>query len=335
MRRVSVEITFKGTDITEDIKIDLISVSYTEPAEGESDSLTVNLNNTSFKWMNAWLPQSGNSIEAVITSYDWNSSGEVLALETGEMQIDEPSFSGPPDTISLKALSIPAAGFNDTADNQTWETITLRELGAEIARKYGMSFIYDAEKNFTISSLSRSNQTDSDFLKSTAEKYNLCTKVFSNKLILYSKHLYEQRPPVTTLIRGESNISSYTLEAPTVGTGYHASTVSYQPTSSSTALSYEFRIASGGKVLKTNESVDDLAQAELAAKAKLREANEKQYSGSFTMALNLKIAAACTVLLSGFGVFDGKYFVDTVTHTFGSGAGQTSIEVHKCLEGDY
>lgn len=336
MRHADVALTYESTDISSNIKSDLMSFSYEEKAEGEADSLTIGLHNKSLKWLNAWLPKSGDSIAASLTSYDWNTPGEILKLDCGTMQVDEPEFAGPPDTVSIKALNIPAtAGFNDTPQNNAWESISLKELGQKIAGKYGMTFIFDSEKDFTLSALKQSDQTDADFLKSTAGKYNLCMKVYSKKLILYSKYLYEQREPVLTLTHGASNISGYTISAPTVGTGYSAAVVSYQPTDSSTVLSYEFRIAQGGKAITVNESVDDIAQAELVAKAQLRSANETQYTGSFTLSLNLKIVAACTIKLSGYGKFDGKYFVDSASHSYGGGAGQTSIEIHKCLEGGY
>lgn len=334
MRRVTVSMTYQGADITKDIAKALQSFSYEEAAEGSADALTVNLENRDKRWLNDWLPVGGDTIRATLKTTDWNYPGEKIALDCGTMQVDEPTFTGPPDTLSLKALNIPtAAGFNDVTADKTWSSITLRALGAEIAAKYGLAFSYDAPSDTVISSLKKSNQTDADFLKSTAGKYCLCLKVFSNKLILYSKALYEQRPPVLTLTRGASNISAYNISSATVDTAYNAAVVNYK--AGSRTLKYEFRIAPGGKAYTATDTADNLDQAKLMAKAKLREINEKQFSGSFTLALDLRLSSACTVGVAGFGKLDGKYFVDSASHRGGGGAGQTEIKVHRCLNGGY
>jgi uncharacterized protein len=336
MRHAEAKLIYKGKDITKDIKDDFLSFTYDEKAEGEADSLTISLQNKSLKWMGAWLPQTGDQIQASLTSYDWNHPGEILKLDCGIMQVDEPTFSGPPDVFELKALNIPAAeGFNDAPEDTTWSTISMAQLGRLIANRYNMQFVYDAPKDFTIKALKRTNQTDADLLSNIAQKYNLCLKIYSNKLVLYSKHLYEQRTPIATIKRGVTSISSYSLSSPIVGTGFNAATIIYRPPKSKSKLQYTFRIAPGGKLMRLNESVDDDEQAEMVAKGKLREANEKQFTGTFTLALNLKIVAGCTVMLSGFGKFDGKYFVDTATPSYGSGAGTTNISIHKCLQGGY
>lgn len=336
MRHAKVSLTYKEKDISNPIQGDLVSFQYDEQAEGQADSLSITLQNKKLKWLGPWLPQTGDKIQASLTSYDWNKPGEVLKLDCGTMQVDDPQFGGPPDTVTLKALNIPAAeGFNDAPQDTTWTSISMAQLGKLIANRYGMQFIFDAPRDFVIHALKRTQQTDADLLSSTAKKYNLCLKVFSNKLVIYSKHLYEQRTPVTTITRGKSNISNYTLYSPLVGTGFNAVTIKYKPTNAKKLLEYEFRIAPGGKCMILQESVDDDAQAEMVAKAKLREANEKAFTGSFTLALNLAIVAGCTVMLSGFGKFDGKYFVDSVIHRYGSGAGTTEFSAHKCLTGNY
>ena len=336
MRHAQINLTYAGKDITQAIQGDLSSFQYNENAEGEADSLSIVLQNKSLKWMGSWIPQPGDQIKASLTSYDWNCKGEILKLDCGIMQVDEPEFSGPPDIMNLKALNIPAVeGFNDAPADTTWNSISMKQLGQLIATRYGMQFIYDAPQDFIIKALKRTNETDAALLSRIAQKYNLCLKIFSNKLVIYSKYIYEQRTPIATITRGESNISNYSLSSPIVGTGFNAVIVSYKPIKSKTKRQYEFRIAPGGKYMHLNESVDDDLQAEMVAKGKLREANEKQFTGSFTLSLNLVIVAGCTVEIVGFGTFDGKYFVDNAIHNYGDSAGSTEITIHKCLAGGY
>lgn len=336
MRHAELTLEYEGHSITDDVKNDLLSLQYDEKASGEADSLSISLQDKSRKWLFGWFPEKGDIIRPKLTTYDWAKKGEVKTLDCGNMPIDEPQFSGPPGIFTLKALSIPSAdGFNDTPEDYTWQNISMSQLGNEIANKYGLKFIYDAPCDFVISTLKRSNQTDSDLLSSTAKKYNLCTKIFNGKLVIYDKAIYEARAPVAKIIYGQSNISHYDLSAPTVDTNYAGVIETYSLPDNDNPFTYTFRVASSGKMLTVNESVDDAAQAEMVAKSNLREKNEKRMSGSFTLVLDLDIVAAEIVELEGWGKFDGKYFIDTASHAIGSGQGQTQIEVHKCLEGGY
>lgn len=337
MRHCELKVEYEGHNATESIQDDLLGFEYDEKAEGDADSLTLTLHDKTRKWLFGWFPQKGDIIHTALTSHDWNAPGEIKTLDCGEMPIDEPKFSGPPPEFTLNALSIPASGgFNDNTESYTWKNISLRALGQQIANKYGLQYAYDAPMDFVISALTQSNQTDFDLLKNTAGKYNICVKIYSRKLILYNKATYEARDPVQTIKYGESSVSQYSLAAPTVDTDYAAVVETYSLPDNDTPFTYTFRTASSGKILTINESVDDDAQAEAVAKSSLRAANEKRKTGSFTLSLDLSIVAACTVQLDGWGNFDGKYFVDSANHTYGgNGAGQTAIEVHKCLEGGY
>lgn len=340
MRHVEYGIEYEGKNITDNVQGDLLSFSYAEHAGGDqSDSLSLKFQNKSRKWMSGWMPAHGDRLVTSVTSFDWAKPGEKKTLSCGTMMVDDPEFSGPPDTFTLNALAIPAAdGFSDTPDDRTWTSITMTQLGKMVASTYGLGFVYDAPKDFIIKNLKRSNQTDSDLLVSTAQKYNLVTKIFSSKIVLYDKARYEARRPITTIKAGSTSISEYNLSAPIVGTGYNAVSITYKPPDAkdnAPNITYTFRIAAGGKILKLNESVDDNEQAEMVAKAKLREANEKQMTGTFKLALDLSLVAAGTINLQGYGKFDGKYFLDDVTHTCGDTAGSTDITIHKCLTGGY
>ena len=88
------------------------------------------------------------------------------------------------------------------------------------------------------------------------------------------------------------------------------------------------------KILRINQDVASVAEAEIVAKAELRKANVKQYALSFTVPGNVTLIASSTVIVLGFGVFDGKYYIDKVDHGIGSGFA-SSVDVHRVLEGGY
>jgi hypothetical protein len=88
-----------------------------------------------------------------------------------------------------------------------------------------------------------------------------------------------------------------------------------------------------GKILVFQQACDDIAQAEQIAAGKLRAANLKAKTGIFTISLNLSVVAGCTVMLQGWGVFDGLYYVDKCVHSYGKSAGTSQLTIHKCLVG--
>jgi hypothetical protein len=161
-------------------------------------------------------------------------------------------------------------------------------------------------------------------------------KVYSNKLVIYSKMVAEQAVPVATITYGSSSIQDYDLQAPLVGTNYAGCTIKYKPTKTKTMLSYTFPPGAIGKVMVFQLACDDIAQAEMLAQGKLREANEKAHTTTLDLALNLNIVAGCVVTLQGWGpAFDGNHFVDSCSPIYGAQAGTTRITTHKCLGGTY
>jgi phage protein D len=232
MRHCEIMLEYLGKDVTADILPFFQSLTYDEVSEGLNDTLSLSLTNTDQRWFDAWLPQTGDELHATIVSHDWNYSGEVLTLDLENMVVDDPEFSGPPDILTLKALNVPLApGFTDLPGDTTWQSISMKELAQEIASRYNLALQFDAQ-DFTIKALKRTKQSDAALLNATAQKYNLCLKVYSKKIVIYSKHAYEQLPPVCTITRGVSSIQRYTLQNPLIGTGYTGCTILYKkPTS--------------------------------------------------------------------------------------------------------
>jgi hypothetical protein len=68
------------------------------------------------------------------------------------------------------------------------------------------------------------------------------------------------------------------------------------------------------------------------AKARAREKNKNEWTGSLTVVGNPKIIGGVCVDIAGFGVFNGKYMVDEASHTIGGGY-TTEMKLHRVLEG--
>lgn len=91
--------------------------------------------------------------------------------------------------------------------------------------------------------------------------------------------------------------------------------------------------------VNTKDDFNDLRNdvkkaAEAKAKAALRKQNKNEWTCNLTVMGNLSVTESTTFSVEGYGVYDGKYIADKVTHTLdGSGGFTTEIEGHKVLEG--
>lgn len=56
-RKAVPSLSFNGKNVTTKLKEFLESVSYTDVASGDSDSIDISLHNIGMKWMGAWYPK--------------------------------------------------------------------------------------------------------------------------------------------------------------------------------------------------------------------------------------------------------------------------------------
>jgi phage protein D len=83
-----------------------------------------------------------------------------------------------------------------------------------------------------------------------------------------------------------------------------------------------------GRTLKINERVESEAQARGLAKRRLKQANRAEWTGSLTILGDPALLGGTTIKLSGFGAFDGIWFIDKAEHQI-SGGYVTSLEIHR------
>lgn len=88
-----------------------------------------------------------------------------------------------------------------------------------------------------------------------------------------------------------------------------------------------------GQVLEVNEKVSSNAEALTLAKKRLREKNSQEFKASFNLAGDARLVAGVTVKVEGFGAFDGKYIIETASHTISSSGYKTNITLRRVLEG--
>ena len=50
--------------------------SYTDPASGESDTISITLTNIDLRWANKWMPKKGDKLTAKIIEKSWDKAGQ-------------------------------------------------------------------------------------------------------------------------------------------------------------------------------------------------------------------------------------------------------------------
>lgn len=98
-------------------------------------------------------------------------------------------------------------------------------------------------------------------------------------------------------------------------------------------ITYNYNIPgrTGRRTLFISSSADSHADAEKKAKAQLASTLREAITASFTVMGDPKYRACRVFRVTGFGKFNGRYFIDKVTHNFSDEGYTSTIECHKCV----
>lgn len=320
-RRSDIVITYKGADISFDLKPYLKSFTFTDCASGEADTISLGIADHEGKWIDAWFPEKTDEIKAVIDVRDWNREGDEWPLDCGKFTVDDVSFEGPPTTLTLRAISAPVSeSWNCRKNTKLWEKTTLQSIAAQIAADAGVGLAYEGDA-VPIKVLEQSEETDMEFLQKLCDDYGLAMKVYSDRLIIYDEEIYEARATVAKL----TNLDVISWSGNTTLTGIaDGATVKYKDPKTGKKLTYEYTAENKSgrashKLHESNEKADSLDDAKRKAKALVRQANRDETTMTLTMDAHKGLFSTSCVDISGFGKFDGKYFIDKVSHNLDSG----------------
>lgn len=321
-RRTEAELYYSGTNVSEQIKHYLESISYTDVASGSSDTLSIVLDNTDERWMGDWMPVKGDRMKAGIYGRYWESEGTTEKLACGEFEIDSLRFGGTPNRCTIGAVSIPQSEeFNSRKRTKTWEGITIQRIAEEISNRAGVALYYEADTIY-IESIEQNSQEDCKFLYSLCQSYGLAMKVYSWKIVIFDEERYEKRGVAETFEKEDISPGwSYSTEVAGTYTGANMSF-----TDPENDQDYLIRIGGGSRILELNETADNLADAERKGIAKLNDANKKMTTMSITVKFNSRITAGSCIQLNGFKKLSGKYYVEKAL-TKASGSGETSMSL--------
>jgi len=332
-RKAIPKLAFNGKNVNTALADYLESVTYTDVASGSSDTIQIELQNITLKWLKNWYPSKGDRIAGSIRFMDWDAQGKNKILACGVFILDEIKFGGGPLKGSFGATALPANSSIKTLERtQTWKKVTLKGIAEVIAKRYGLKLSYTAE-TIKITSMEQSQQSDSAFLYKLCEDYDLAMKIYNKKIVIYDQTTMEKKKARTTLTR-ESFIDDRWEYSDELEGSYTGARISYKAGKSNKEISIYLGViaekAKGSRVLRINESADSVADAYYKAAAAVNKANQQMTTLSGSIWPNPSICAGATVQVTGFGKMSGKYYIDKSTMSVSENGTSQQVEMHKC-----
>lgn len=330
--RSFLDITYNNVEATDIIADDCDSFTWVDNASGGADTLTLRLANIGQKWMNGYFPSDQDVIKAWIRLEEWTEDYRAGRIYCGTFMVDSLKFSGWPEKLELSAISVPInKDFNVKEKSRTWESTTVKNIMLDIAGEAGIELAYDAE-DFKVDSVSQSGKTDLSFGKDLCNEYGLSMKLYSNKIVVYSQADYEKSAPAYSITRSDLGTEgAYKIEK-RITKFYNSVKMQYTDSSGKT-LTYEYTIpgTDGQRQKFISGKAESLKDAEIKAKATLRESLRNSRTISITKTGSAKHIAAQVCNIEGFGKLDGNYFIDSVTHSRNAGKYTCTLTAHQVV----
>jgi len=205
----------------------------------------------------------GTILRVKICVENWNSEGDYGELDCGAFEIDTVDFSGPPDKVSIKALSTPiSSSMRREEKTRAWEDATLQKIAQDMADSAGLQLMYEVESDIQLDRVDQIQKSDMGFLMELCVQYGISLKVTSDKIVLFEESVYEAKPVITVYDKSEigGRLLSYSFSQNT-GETVSKAVSSYKDPKSGQLVEAEFEPdepPATGQVAIINERPGDL-----------------------------------------------------------------------------
>lgn len=335
IRKSDLKLVYNGHDISSNIRSHFIDFNYTDPVDGIATT-SLALEDIDELFLDTWFPEDGDSISAEILTYDWEYEGQKQKLPCGNFSVDEIESD---EAITIKATAISLINnARGEKKNRAWEKIKLSAIANDISASVKLAIYFDSNSDPFYERKDQENQSDLSFLDELCRSEGLYLKVSDSKLIIIDEVKYEAMKSVLTLEKGKSNIIGKPHFIKSTRELYRACEITFKdPDTGKLYKSYfEAPGVKTGQILKLNEDFNNsmsLTDINNASKKRLREQNKNSNKADFTLLGNTNLVSGMCIDVEGWKKFDGKYFIESVTHTVGTSGFTTSLQTRKCLEG--
>lgn len=317
--RTQVQLWYNDVDISVDVAPGLLSFEYTDFGSDQVDDLQVSIADPDGRWRGEWYPDRGAKLKAAIV---WSEGAVQRRLECGTFTIDQPSYSGSPDVITMRALAASTTtSLRREKKTRAWVDITLRSLVGKIASEQGVTIVFDGADTPTMAIVQQKNESDLSMLSRICEREGYAIKVDSNRIVVYQRGKTDHQPSVLTISRtGGRVLPGWQFSTKSVD-GYKSCVVRHKHKDKGLieATYTPPNPPPTGQVLRINTYVGSTAEALRVAQYKLEAANRGLDSAMIPMVGDVQLVSGVPVDLTDFGIFDGKYTIEQAGHRISSG----------------
>lgn len=328
-RRSYIKIIYEGKDITGDITPYLKGASYTDNLDkGDSASFTL----TGDMWIGKWPILKGDKFQLEIGVINWLNEGDNRSLECGTFAVDDISFSGAPDLMTISGVSIDTTkGLKDVKRYATWENVSFKEIAGDIAKRNSLELFYDDEREILYDKVDQSKESDTHLLDRISKEQGLKMKITDSKIIIFDEQKYENMESIVSLKK--EDMTSYNLQCDDSKVydiceiNHYDSDLGEQLKGRFEAPASTFYKCKTGKILYENLNIGVTGTTkeekekflDKRAKSLLRTTNKNETKMSFNTMGDTGYLAGITMTMDGFGIYSGVYMADSVKHTLDSG----------------
>lgn len=330
-RKVSLLLSYNGLNATGCFSEKAEAFAYTDIASGEADTIALTVNNRNGQWLDGYMPEDGDYVDASIAVENWCDQGDNRTLHCGKFDIDDFSASGYPETARIGGITIPVrTNFNVTLKHRQFSHTSTKTILSDICSEAGMALSYESE-DYPIEEVEQSGRTDMEFAFSVCRDHNLAMKLYNSRMVVYDQTDYERKDASYTIYKSDMQTYSFSQKKSVL---YDSVQIQYADPDRDDTLTYSYTVpgSSGMRTLYINQQADTYRDAEIIAKSRLLENIRGAVSLTVKVKGDTRHIAARNILVSGMGKADGKYFIDRVTHSKNAkGVYVCSIKMHPCV----
>lgn len=323
-RYTELKLWYDNTDISEEIQDNVESLTYTDTVGEMCDSVEITINAREEKWLKSWWPKTGTTLHPKIIAHNWNVENDTFVMDCGIFIMDSMRVGDAPGTLTLSGVSKPAdTDFSDRERGDVWQNTTIKLVAQTIADRYGLGMEFDGT-DYEITKREQ-NGADGSFLQELCNDYGLILKAYSNRLWIFDRERYKGKRAVQDIKRENMIPGSFSWTTDLAGT-YTGGTFSYTDPDKDADITAS--VGGGKRILSLNQYASSVADAAAQLAAALNNENHKMVEMGFKIGGNFHLYAGGNVRIVNFGEnIDGKYYVETVTHTISRSDGmKTNIE---------
>lgn len=322
-------ITLDGRDLTRALDPRLVSLSLVESRGGEADTLELVLDDSDGRLD---LPACGAELTLQL---GWIEPGLV---DKGRFTIDEVSFRGAPDTITVRARAGSMTDAMSERREKSWHRTTLGAIVQALAARYHLKPVIPADlAKVAIAHIDQTHESDMSFITRIAKRYDAVASVKSGNLLFMpigrGRTASGKPLPALAITRASGDRHQYSLAKRDEFGGVRAY---YHSTGSAKRKSVE---VGGGKDAKNTkvlpETYPDEAAARAAAQAEYQRTVRSQATLDYALALGRPdLYPEMPVNLSGFKpeIDETVWLAKKVTHKIDAGGFTTTLELE--VKGD-